>query len=353
MDYYQILGVSKQATKDEIKKAFRTLAHKYHPDKKGGDEKKFKEIGEAYAVLSDDKKRAEYDAYGKAGGGASAGQGGGFGGFDFSGFQQGQGGFEFDMGDVFGDIFGGGRRERTPRGRDISVDIELSFKESIFGVKRTLSLHKVGTCSMCNGTGAEKGSELSTCTACGGLGRVQERKQTILGTFASTHRCGTCQGVGKVPKVKCGSCGGAGVRKTQEEFTLSVPAGIEHGEMLRVSGGGEAVAHGMPGDLYVKVHVTQDPRYKKEGVHIVMPLTVKLSDALLGATYTVETLDGPLSVKIPAGIAFGERLRVKGKGVPTQGGSRGDLYFMIHIPIPTKLSKNAKKAIELLQGEGL
>ncbi len=355
-DYYTILGVEKGASKDDIKKAFRKLAHQYHPDKAGGDEARFKEIGEAYSVLGDDKKRAEYDAYGKTFSGAQQEGGFDFGGFDFSNFARGgfggQGGVEFDLGDLFGDLFGGGRA-RGRRGRDISIDIELSFKESVFGVERRVLLAKVGTCPECSGTGAKQGTEMVSCTTCNGAGKVHETKHTMFGSFASSHVCESCHGRGKMPKVRCGTCAGAGVTRRQEEVAIAVPAGIENGEMVRMTGGGEAVPGGVSGDLYVKVHVKADQRFRKEGANIIMQLPVKLTDALLGATYPLETLDGTVSVKVPVGVAFGERLRIKGKGVPQRNGARGDLYLVVDIPLPTKLSKKAKAAIEALREEGV
>ncbi len=351
-DYYQTLGLAKGASKDDIKKAFRKLAHQYHPDKQGGDEAKFKEVNEAYSVLSDDKKRAEYDAYGRTFSGAGqGGPQGGFGGFDFGGF--GGQSVEFDLGDLFGDFFGGGRRPRTPRGRDISIDIELSFRESIFGVERRVLLAKVSTCSVCGGTGAKDKSELIDCSTCNGAGKVHETKQTVFGVFSTATICQTCHGAGKVPKEPCPTCGGLGVERKQEEIAIAIPAGIESGEMIRLSGGGEAVPHGIPGDLYVKVHVKQDPAYKREGFNLIKSVSVKLTDALLGASYDVDTLDGPVSVKIPAGVEPGEMLRLKGKGVPQRGGARGDLLLRLDIKIPAKLSKKARAAVETLKEEGV
>ncbi len=352
-DYYTVLGVEKGASKDEIKKAFRKLAHRYHPDKQGGDEQRFKEIGEAYAVLSDEKRRAEYDTYGRTfqGGGA----GGPAGGFDFSNFAQGfggtHGGVEFDLGDIFSDFFGGGQRMR--RGRDISIDIELTFKESIFGVKRKVLLTKTSSCESCDGSGAKRGTELTTCSTCNGAGKVHESRQTVLGTFATTRACSECNGTGKVPKEKCTTCHGHGVARQEEEVAIAVPAGIENGEMIRMQGHGEAVPGGAAGDLYVKVHVKSDQRFRKEGNNIVMPLSVKVTDALLGSSYKVETLDGEINVKIPQGVTHGERLRVKGKGVPQRYGTRGDLYITIDIQVPGKLSRKAKKAAEALRDEGV
>jgi molecular chaperone DnaJ len=355
-DYYSILGVEKNATKAEIKKAFHALAHKYHPDKKGGDEKRFKEIGEAYSVLSDDKKRAQYDSYGNTfngGGGPSGGQPYGF---DFSNFAQGGFGgqhMEFDLGDIFGDIFGGGQGSQQKRGRDISIDIELSFKESVFGVKRQVLFTKVGTCLDCGGAGGVKGSEFVKCTVCNGAGKVHETKQTMFGTFSTARVCSACHGKGSVPKEKCKTCNGVGVMRREEDITVAVPAGINNGEMIRMTGGGEAVAGGVSGDLYIKVHVKEDSRFKKEGYNIIMPLTITYTEAVLGASKNIETLDGDLTIKIPQGVSFGERLRIKNKGVHKGGGARGDLYVKIDIQIPSKFSKVAKKALETLREEGL
>ncbi len=358
-DYYRILGVERGASKEEIKKAFHKLAHQYHPDKQGGDEQRFKEANEAYAVLSDDKKRAEYDTYGQTFGGGAGGHahgGQGFGGFDFSGFGQGFGGqgVEFDLGDMFGDLFGGGRRGRTPRGRDISIDIELSFKESVFGVERRVLLTKLSSCEECGGSGARKGTNLVSCGACNGAGKVHETRQTMFGTFSATRECTVCRGSGKVPEEKCGACAGHGVARREEEIPVAVPAGIDDGEMVRLTGAGEAIPGGVSGDLYVKIHVKRDPRFIKEGNDIVMRHSIKLTDAILGAKHELETLDGPLSIKIPEGVTHGERLRVKGKGVPSgRGNTRGDLYITLDIKIPTKLSKNARKAVDILREEGV
>lgn len=359
-DYYSILGIEKSASKDDVKKAFRKLAHKYHPDKAGGDEQKFKEIGEAYAVLSDDKRRAEYDAYGTTfGGNGFSAQGGPTPGWDFSNFAQGfgfggapfgQGGVEFDLGDLFGDFFGG---RQARRGRDISIDIELTFKESIFGAQRHVLLMKTSVCTDCDGSGAKKGTKLTTCSVCNGAGKVHETRQTMLGAFATTRVCATCHGKGKVPHEMCAACHGHGIAKREEEIRIAVPAGIENGEMIRMPGAGEAVTNGAQGDLYIKVHVKPDARFRKEGLNIVMPLSVKLTDTLLGAEYPLETLDGPLSVKIPQGIKHGERLRIKGRGVPQRGGARGDLYISIDIQVPGKLSRKAKEAAEILRDEGI
>lgn len=339
-----MLGVSKNASSDDIKKAFHKLAHKYHPDKKGGDEAKFKEINEAYQILSDSKRRAEYDAYGSTFGG---GQGAGFEGFQGFDFSQG-----FDIGDIFGEFFNGGQG-RTRRGRDISVDIQVSFAESIFGVMRNVLISKVGTCEVCSGSGAEIGSKRKECKACGGKGRIHETKRSFLGAFTSVHECQVCGGVGTVPENPCAVCGGHGVLKKTEEISVTIPAGIQDGEMIRLSGRGEAIPHGTAGDLYIKVHVERHPQFRREGNNIAMDLDVKLSDALLGTDYKIQTLDGEVTVGIPAGVSFGELLRVKGKGAPISPGKRGDLLIRIIIRTPQKLSKKARELIDKLKEEGV
>lgn len=361
-DYYNVLGVDRRATADDIKKAFRKLAHKYHPDKGGTDESKFKEITEAYSILSDEKKRREYDAYGQSFPGGHPGAGGAgsnpFGGFDFSQFQQGfggQGGVEFDFGDIFGDVFGGGRQQsRTPRGRDISIDLELPFKDAIFGTTRTVLLGKVSTCTLCKGNGAKPGTELDSCTVCSGSGRVHETRNSILGQFSSVRACVACDGVGKIPKEKCPECRGHGVKRREEEIKITIPAGIDNGEMIRLPQQGEAIKTGVAGDLYVKIHVKPHALFRRDGSNLLMNLPVKLTDALLGTTASIETLEGKvLEVKIPPMKAAEEHLRVRGKGIPEGGSSRGDLIIRLEVALPHKLSSKAKKSVEDLQSEGL
>lgn len=365
-NYYNVLGVEKKADKEEIKKAFRKLAHKYHPDKGGGDEAKFKEVTEAYSVLSNDKKRREYDAYGQAfpGGSGSSGQAGNpFGGFDFSQFQgQGSpfgagfgGGQEFDFSDIFSDMFSGGRsaRTRTPRGRDISIDLEIPFKDAVFGTKRDVLIAKVSPCDVCSASGAKPGTELETCKACNGTGKIHETRNSILGQFTSVRTCDECGGQGKIPKEKCGNCRGNGILRKEQEIHVSIPTGIENGEMIRLAGQGAAVKGGTAGDLYVKVHVKAHQLFRREGTNLVMHLPVKLTDALIGTTATIETLDGKnIEVKIPAMKRAEELLRVRGKGVPF-GYDRGDLIIKLEVALPVKLSGKAKKAVEDLKNEGL
>lgn len=347
-NYYQILGVEPEASKEEIKKAYRKLAHKYHPDKSSGDEDRFKEVSEAYSVLSDDKKRAEYDSYGRVFSG-----GGQPGGFDFSGF--GGEGVEFDFGDIFegfGDIFGG-RRGKVRRGRDISIDLEISFKESVFGTDRDVLVTKNSMCKVCKGAGTEDPKSVKTCPTCEGKGQIRDTKQTFFGTFVQTKTCSTCQGRGSIPEKPCSNCDGLGVLKQQEEIHIEIPAGIDNGEMIRLSGAGEAMPNGEPGDLYVRIHVHNDTDFMKEGADLVTDLPVKVTDAILGSTYALKTLEGSAEIEVPAGTLDGDILRVEGKGVPTRRGRRGDILVTVRITIPKKLSRKAKKLLEELRGEGV
>jgi molecular chaperone DnaJ len=358
-DYYQILGVSKTASEEEIKKAFRKLAQKYHPDKKGGDEAKFKEVSEAYAVLSDKNRRAQYDLGGHAFGGA--GQSGGFSGFDFSQFTNGFGGFQgsfngqdFDLGDIFGEFFAGGAQgTRSRRGRDISIDIELTFREAIFGTDRRVLISKIGVCDLCDGSGAEKGSKTITCPTCNGRGEIRETRNTLFGAFTSSRTCPKCFGKGQIPEKPCPKCHGEGVSRREEEIAIAVPAGVEDGEMIRMPGRGEASPGGVAGDLYVKLHVKQDTMFAREGNNLVTVLRIRLSDALLGGTYRIQTLDGDETISVPEGVSHNETIRVRGRGIPFGRGNRGDLLVRIEIELPKKLSKEARTLVEKLRGEGL
>ena len=358
-DFYNILGVDKGATKDEIKKAFHKLAHKYHPDKNKGDDSKFKEVNEAYQTLHDDQKRAQYDRFGSDGPMGGGGFQGGFdpsnmGGFDFSGFQNGQGFDMGDLGDIFGEFFGGGRGAQQRRGRDISTEITIPFADSIFGTVRKILITKVSTCDTCEGSGAKAGSKTVTCSQCNGKGQVHETRRTILGSVSTTRMCEVCGGSGTVPQEHCSDCKGAGVRRKEEEIEIRVPAGIEGGEMVRLTAMGEAIRKGPSGDLYVKINVQPHHTFRRDRQNLTMDMEVKLSEALLGADRVIETLDGSVTIKIPEGIASGTLLRVKDRGVPSQrGNKRGDLMIKVTVKIPTKLSKKAKEAIETLQEEGL
>ena len=365
-DYYNILGVNKGASKDEIKKAFYKLAHKYHPDKKEGNESKFKEVNEAYQVLSDDSKRSKYDQFGSgfsAGGGPASGwegfsQGNGFGGFDFSeGFQNSNADFDFgNLNDIFSDFFTGGAgrgRTETRRGRDISTEIQISFSEAVFGTSRKILITKTSNCVTCNGTGAKPNTKMETCKYCNGQGKIREARRTILGTISSTKICEECLGSGEVPKEKCENCKGKGILRKEVEISVNIPAGIRDGEMIRMTGGGEAVSKGTAGDLYIKINVASHAVFKREGNDLVMNLDLKLSDALLGTEYPIQTLDGQISVKIPEGVSINEILRIKGKGVPISKNKRGDLLIKLKIKFPNKLSHKSRELVEQLKKEGI
>ena len=362
-DYYETLGVNKSATKDEIKKAFYKLAQKYHPDKKGGNEAKFKEVNEAYQVLSDDGKRSKYDQYGSGfenAEGYNPGAQGGFGGFDSSGFGGFQGaGADFDFGnlnDIFSDFFGGGMgggRPQARRGRDISTEIQILFSDSIFGITRKILITKTSSCLTCGGTGAKAGSKMETCKNCNGQGQIHEQKRTIFENIGSTKICEVCLGTGEVPKEICEKCKGKGVLRREEEISINIPAGIRDGEMIRMSGMGEAVTRGTTGDLYIKINVVPHPVFKREGNDLVMSLNLKLSDALLGTKYPIQTLDGEIEVTIPEGVSINEILRVRGKGVPMSKGKRGDLLIKLNIKLPTKISRKSREIIEELKKEGI
>jgi len=363
-DYYNILGVNKGASKDEIKKAFYKLAHKYHPDKKEGNEAKFKQVNEAYQVLSDDAKRSQYDQFGTGyenmGNASARGYGGtqhGFEGFDFGGFQSGNTDFDFgNLNDIFSDFFTGGvgrNRTQTRRGRDISTEMQISFAEAVFGVSRKILITKTSNCTACSGSGAKTGTKMETCKYCNGQGKIREAKRTILGTISSTKICEECLGSGEVPKEKCDNCKGKGVLRREEEISIVMPAGIRDGEMIRMSGMGEAITKGVAGDLYIKINVSPHSIFKREGNDLVMSLDLKLSDALLGAEYPIQTLDGQISVKIPEGISINEILRVKGRGVPVSKNKRGDLLIKLKIKLPSKISRKSRELIEQLKKEGI
>ena len=343
-DFYERLGVSKSATADEIKVAFRKLAHKYHPDKEGGDEAKFKEINEAYQVLSDEKKRAQYDQFGAAAfenGGGGAGQG--FGGFDFSG----AGGFE-DLGDIFGDLFGGGRgRSQTPRGHDIQLDVDISFRDSIFGTEKTVTVTKPSACERCGGNGGEPGTGMDTCRVCNGSGVEIGVQRTILGNMQTKRTCSSCHGAGETPKTACTTCRGSGIEKKPRSLTITIPAGIEDGQSLRIRGEGEAVKGGIPGDFFVRVHVGTDARFEREDIHLYSEAKIGFTQAALGDVIHAETIDGPVDLTIPMGTQSGAQFRLRGKGVQTNRG-RGDQIVTVRVMTPKKLGKREKKLLEEL-----
>ncbi len=365
-NYYDILGVSKGASDDEIKKAYRKAAHQHHPDKSTGNEAKFKEINEAYQVLSDKTKRAQYDQFGQTfnqgQGGSSAGGGQGFSGFDFSGFDFGQAGGNFggsDFEDIFSNIFGGGgggssRERQKGRGGDIQVDIEINFSEMVSGVKKKVRLYKNAQCGHCNGTGGEPGSGTKTCPTCKGAGQVQKVMRSFLGSFSQVSTCPECEGVGKIHEKKCAQCGGDGRVKKEEEIDINVPAGIENGQTISLRGAGEAGAHGAPaGDLYVLVHVALHKKFKRAGLDILSEEEIGFSMAAIGGEIEIETIEGNLLLKIPSGTQSGETFRVRGKGVPDlHGRGRGNHLVKIIVRVPRRISREQKKLLEELRSTG-
>lgn len=362
-DYYDILGVSKDASDDEIKKAYRKLAHKYHPDKRGGDEQKFKQINEAYQVLSDKKKRGQYDQFGQTF--EQAQNQGGFSGFegfrDFSSFANGfgfggkRGGFEDIFSDIFGAAgFGGSDRQRESVGSDIEMDAEISFEEMARGTEKEFNIYKKIICDQCNGTGAEN-QETQTCPTCKGSGKVQKAARSLFGTFTQAAVCPQCLGKGNIPKNKCKKCGGDGVIRDYQNVKVNIPAGIDDGQTIRISGHGEAPrGGGRPGDLYLTVHVVAHRKFRRKGNDIYSNETIRISQALLGDKIEVETIDGFVKIKIPQGIQSGTFLKIKGKGINRlRGFGRGDHLIGINVAIPEKISREQRKLIEKLKEEGL
>ncbi len=348
-DYYAILGIERSASADDIKKAYRRLSKELHPDKHKGDkaaEEKFKEINEAYEALSDPQKRQMYDQFGSTQG---AGGFGGQGGFDFSGFGGNAQGMDF--GDIFESFFGGGGgrpQARAERGADREVQVGITFAESVSGKSETISLRRLVTCDTCGGNGAAKGSEIVTCTECGGTGQVTRQARSFFGVIQQRTICGVCKGSGKIPKEPCAACDGEGRIAKTESVTVQIPAGIADGQTLRVTGGGDAGRRGeKPGDLYVIVSVREDARFVRDGDDIRTSVTLHPIDAILGTTLDVETVHGPVEVKVPEGTQPGTILRVRGKGMPILGTHRtGDQYVAVDIEIPTKLSRAERKIVE-------
>ena len=362
-DYYQILGIAKGASKEEVKKAYRKLAHKYHPDKKGGDEAKFKEVNEAYQTLSDDSKRSQYDKFGRVfEGGQAPGAGHGFEGFQSWGFDQGAG-FDFDMGDL-GDIFEGAfgfsssrnRKEDLRKGKSIEVSLEISLEDTLKGVKKDFLIKKFVSCSRCDGVGAEPGTKRNQCLSCRGTGKVQEIKRTFFGSFTNIATCPECDGEGQKPEKPCNVCSGEGRIKKEEKVEVFIPAGIDTNQVIKASGKGHAGKKGgQAGDLYIRVFVKKHRVFERKGDDLLMKLPIKISDALLGGQAKIKTIDGKdISVKIPAGTESGKVLRVSGKGIPRFSAfGRGDLYIRLIIDVSKKLTKKQKDLLKSLQEEGL
>lgn len=361
-DYYEVLGVGKDASADEIKKAFRRAAVQHHPDKQGGDETKFKEINEAYEVLKDQSKRQRYDQFGHAGVGGN-GNGGAAGGspFDgFGGFGNGQG-FEFNfgdggLGDIFGSFFGGGsgqQQQRQARGSDVATELELTFEESIFGVEKELNITLEDVCGHCKGTMAEPGYELKTCPTCKGSGQQVRIMNTMFGAIQQATICGTCKGRGKIPEKSCSVCKGRGTQRKKQELKLKVPAGIDEGATIRLRDHGEAIANGAKGDLYVNIRVKPHKKFTREGDLILSDEHLSMVDAALGTEIDVDTVDGTVRMKIPAGTQSGTDFKLTGHGVPhLRNPKRGDHIVTVHVDTPTKLNRKQKELLQQLKSAG-
>lgn len=350
MDHYQTLGVSKSASPEEIKKAYRTLSKEFHPDKRKGDaaaEEKFKQINRAYECLSDPKKRRMYDQFGTEEPFSSA-SGKGFGGFgrsgDFSGF-----------GDIFETFFGGahgGGRQSDERGRNAEAEIRVSLADAFTGVTRTVRLRLAKRCEVCNGSGDKKGSKKTSCTACGGTGQIRRRAQSFFGVIEQNMLCDRCMGAGNVPELPCAACRGEGRVQGSEEVQVEVPAGIRSGQTLRVRGKGEAGRQGASsGDLYVHVLADADPRFTRDDDDLKTDVVIPVTKAVLGTTISIETFAGDVSLNIPPGTQPGQVFRVKGKGMPILNTSRfGDFYVTVRVEVPQRVSRSEQKLWEELNG---
>lgn len=360
-DFYQLLGLSRGASADDIKKAYRKLSKELHPDRNPGNkeaEQKFKEVNQAYEVLSNPQKKQAYDQFGEAGvngqGGFGGGGGQGFGGFDFSGFQGGQ---AFNLSDLFEGFFGGGggagagggrRRAAEDKGEDREVELDIDLADVVAGSTKKFRMRRLRPCDRCSGKGAEPGSDLVTCSDCGGTGQVTKTARSLFGMVQQRTLCPRCRGSGKVPEKACTKCDGEGRVAEDSEITINVPAGIDNGQTLRLRGEADAGRRGTPaGDLYVHIRVRADARFAREGADIRSTLSIPVTDAILGTKANVDTVHGPVDVKIPDGTQPGHILRLKGKGLPVLGSGRhGDHYVTVNVEIPTKLSRAERKLVE-------
>ncbi|MDO8490144.1 MAG: molecular chaperone DnaJ [bacterium] len=360
-DPYEILGVQKNASQDEIKKAFRKLAHQYHPDKQSGNAEKFKEINAANQILSDEKARAQYDQYGSVG----DTHGGHQGGMSWEDIMRQQGGFgggvnvDFgDLGDAFGDMFGFGsqsRGSRRARGRDIEMELTLDFKEAMFGAKKEIKLYKTATCSKCSGNGAEPGTKINQCKTCHGKGSVTGVRRTLFGNVQTAVTCESCSGMGSTPEKPCAQCRGAGVSKGDSRMDVTIPAGVNTGETLRITGQGEAGAHGaQTGDLFIHIRVREDKQFTRKGSDLLLTLPIRYTQSVLGDSVTIETFDGPVEMKIPAGTKTGSTFRLSNLGVPyLQRQGRGNILITVEIETPKHPNKKQRELLEKLKEEGL
>lgn len=351
-DYYEVLGVEKSADEAAIKKAYRVLAKKYHPDMNPGDaeaEKKFKEASEAYAVLSDPEKRRQYDQFGHAAFDGGAGGAGGFGGFDFSGAD-----FSDIFGDIFGDFFGGrrsaGRDNSGPmKGSNIRTSVRITFEEAVFGTEKEIELTVKEECKTCHGSGAKPGTSPQTCTKCGGKGQVVFTQQSFFGTVRNVQACPDCQGKGKVIKDKCTDCHGTGFVPMKKRFAVSIPAGIDNGQCKRLAGQGEPGVNGGPrGDVLVEVIVGRHPIFQRQETNIFSTVPISFAVAALGGDVIIDTVDGKVIYEVKAGTQTDTRVRLKGKGVPSLRNKdvRGDHYVTLVVQVPDKLSKEAKDLLK-------
>jgi len=345
-DYYEVLGVSRNASEAEIKKAYRKLAFEYHPDRnpENGAAERFKEVKEAYEVLSDREKRARYDQFGHAGVDGVGGMGG------FEGFGAG-----FPFGDIFETFFGGGaasatRRRAPQRGTDLRLDISIEFEEAVFGCEKELDVPRMEVCSVCSGSGAEPGTQRSRCSRCNGTGEIRRVQQSILGQFVNVTVCSACRGEGSVISSPCHHCHGQGMERVTRHIRVTIPAGVDDGTQIRLTGEGEPGANGGPrGNLYVVVSVKPHRYFRREGNDIVIDLPINIAQAALGAEVEVPTVDGPAQLKIPAGTQPGRVLRLRGKGVPfLRDRGRGDQLIHISVVVPTSLTEKQKKLMKEL-----
>ena len=350
-DYYEVLGVAKTASEDEIKSAYRKLAKKYHPDLNPGNaeaEAKFKEVNEAYGVLSDADKRAKYDQYGTADPQAGFGGGGfsgGFGGFGSGGFS---GGFEDIFENIFGGFTGSRRSNNAPeQGRDLRVDMELTFEEAAFGTKKEINLTREESCDECGGSGAAKGTTAEVCQACHGSGQVRTTQNTVFGSFSSTQQCTACHGTGRIIRTPCKKCGCKGRIRRARRISINVPAGIDNGQAITLRGEGEQGKRGgAAGDLYVYFSVKPHKLFKRRGNDIYLEVAVSFANAALGAEITVPTLEDSIKYKIPEGTQPGTVFRIRGKGIKRLGGNdRGDMYITVGVEIPRRLSSKQKELL--------